>query len=200
MIAVAPGPDICFVLAQSAGLGALAGLSVTAGLMTGLCVHILLAVVGMATLLQRAPRLATWISACGALYLFYVAWGMWQSTLAQIPAEAEALTLGDFYLRGIVLNLSNPKVILFFIAFLPKFIPSTGETKQPPRQTGWLLLLGVLFILCAGSVMSATALLGGALAQTLSTHPAAAQVLNRGAALAVAAIGVWILLPLFRKR
>ena len=118
LVALAPGPDNCFVLAQSAGLGVAAGLWVTAGLVTGLCVHISLAVLGVAALLNRCPRLADGVAMLGALYLFYVAWGMWGAAFGTAPTEHRSM-LG-FYLRGIVLNLSNPKVILFFVAFLPR--------------------------------------------------------------------------------
>ncbi len=196
LVAIAPGPDICFVLAQSAGLGAQAGLSVTAGLMSGLLVHITLAVLGVATLLNRFPRLADTISALGALYLFWVAWGMWGATLQ--TQEAQALSIADFYLRGIILNLSNPKVILFFIAFLPRFLPTGIENDSPHKRTLWLMGLGGIFILCAGSVMSCAALLGGSLSHFLATSPQATVYLHRGAALAITAIALWILLPLAR--
>ncbi len=196
LLAVTPGPDICFVLAQSAGLGAWAGLCVTAGLITGLLVHITLAVLGVATLLNRFPRLADLLSALGAGYLLWVAWGMWNATVQ--TSATETLTSADFFLRGILLNLSNPKVILFFIAFIPKFIPS--HVTRASRRTAWLLLLGGLFALCAATVMSAAALLGGTLEHALRANPSAAHLLTRGSALAVTAIALWILLPLTRRR
>ncbi len=195
LIALAPGPDICFVLAQSAGLGAWAGLCVTAGLITGLLVHITLAVLGVAAVLNRFPRLADIISALGAVYLFWVAWGMWGATLQ--TQDAQTLSSADFYLRGILLNLSNPKVILFFIAFIPKFIPA--HVTRATHRTAWLLTLGGLFALCAATVMSAAALLGGSLETLLRDTPSAAMWLSRGAALAVVAIALWILFPLARR-
>ena len=90
LVALAPGPDNCFVLAQSAAFGAWAGLWVTAGLMCGLCVHITLAALGVAAALERWPRAADVISIVGACYLFYMAWGMWGAWLGaawQEPAE-----------------------------------------------------------------------------------------------------------------
>lgn len=189
LVALAPGPDNCFVLAQSAGLGVAAGLWVTAGLVTGLCVHISLAVLGVAALLNRCPRLADGVAMLGALYLFYVAWGMWGATFGTAPTEHRSM-LG-FYLRGIVLNLSNPKVILFFVAFLPRFLP-----KDCTHRAARLFGLGALFALCAFCVMAGFALLGGTLSAFLHTYPEAARWVGRGSALAVAAIGLWILLPL----
>jgi threonine/homoserine/homoserine lactone efflux protein len=185
LVALAPGPDNCFVLAQSAAFGATAGWAVTAGLMSGLCVHIALAVFGVSTLITRFPRVAEWISLLGAVYLFWVAWGMWNSGFeAQV---AEARTLVGFYLKGIILNLSNPKVILFFIAFLPRFLPEACTCR-----TAGLCLLGGVFILCAATVMGTIAGLGGALSLLLQETPQAALWLSRGAAAAVAGIAGWV--------
>ncbi|MGN0886274.1 MAG: LysE family translocator [Candidatus Spyradenecus sp.] len=189
LLALAPGPDNCFVLTQSAAYGFPAGMAVTLGLISGLCVHITLAVLGVAEVLNRFPRAGTLISALGAGYLFYVAWQMWGSGLA--TAQAEAGTLASFYLKGILLNLSNPKVILFFIAFLPRFLPEGCRN----RQSG-LFLLGALFALCAFTVMGSFALAGGALARFLERFPAAAPWVNRITAVAVAMIASWILLKL----
>lgn len=189
LVALAPGPDNCFVLAQSAAFGAPAGWAVTAGLMSGLCVHIALAILGVSTLITRFPRIAEWISILGALYLFWVAWGMWGSGFE--TQSAEARTLCGFYLKGIVLNLSNPKVILFFIAFLPRFLP-----EKCIHRAAWLCFLGGLFILCAAIVMGTIAGLGGALSLLLQETPQAALWLSRGAAAAVAGIAGWVLVPL----
>lgn len=189
LVALAPGPDNCFVLAQSAAFGAPAGLAVTAGLMSGLCVHITLAVLGAATLLKRFPRVAEWISIAGALYLFWVAYCMWGSGLEVQTAEMR--TLWGFYLKGILLNLSNPKVILFFMTFLPRFLPTPCH-----HQTAWLCGLGGLFMLCAAMVMGTVAGLGGLLSAALQETPQAAQWLSCGAAIAVAGIAGWVLIPL----
>lgn len=192
LIALAPGPDNCFVLAQSAGLGAAAGLWVTAGLVTGLCVHITLAVFGVAALLGRFPRVADGVAALGALYLLTVAWGMWDAPLGEAPTEQR--TMVGFYLRGVALNLSNPKVILFFVAFLPRFLP------HPCRhRSAHLFVLGALFAFCAFCVMAGFAVIGGTLSALLRARPEMALWAGRGAAMAVAAIALWILLPLIRR-
>lgn len=192
LVALAPGPDNCFVLAQSAAFGASAGLAVTAGLMSGLCVHILLAVLGAAALLTRWERLGDWIAALGACYLLWVAWGMWGGGFETQAAEARSLW--GFYTKGILLNLSNPKVILFFLAFLPRFLPE-GCT----RRGAWLCLLGGIFMVSAFGVMGTIAVLGGWLAEGLRQLPQAAVWVSRGAAIAVAAIAVWIWVPLVRN-
>ena len=189
LVALAPGPDNCFVLAQSAAFGAPAGLAVTLGLMSGLCVHITLAVLGAATLLNRFPRIADLVSLFGAGYLLWVAVGMWNSGLETQAAESR--TLLEFYWKGIILNLSNPKVILFFLAFLPRFLPE-GCT----HRSAWLCGLGALFMVCAFTVMGSIAGLGGLLAAGVQTMPSVAGWIARCASLAVGAIALWILIPL----
>ncbi len=193
LLALAPGPDNCFVLAQSAAMGTAAGLCVTAGLITGLCVHITLAILGVAALLERFPRVADMISALGACYLLFVAYGM-VAHAGMLNAQAETNALSACYTRGILLNLSNPKVILFFVAFLPKFLPNPCPHKRLS-----LTLLGGVFACCAVGVMGAFAVLGGTLSAFLRENPSAAIWTGRGAALAVAAIACWILLPLLRR-
>ncbi len=189
VLAIAPGPDNCFVLAQSAAQGCMAGLAVTAGLMSGVCVHIVLAILGLATVLNRYPKATHSISLLGGAYLLWVAWGMAQSGMAEVSAEP--LSLGALYLRGVILNLSNPKVILFFVAFLPRFLPAGCEGKGR-KATLHLLLLGGLFIIAASTIMSSIALVGGGLASYLKSSPTAALWVNRFAAGAVAAIALSI--------
>jgi threonine/homoserine/homoserine lactone efflux protein len=192
-LAIAPGPDNCFVLAQSAGIGTMAGLWVTFGLISGLSVHITLTLLGTATLLQRFPKVMTVLSCLGAIYLLYVAAGMlYEAPIT--PGKALELDAFEYYRRGIILNLSNPKVILFFIAFIPQFI-----SPQTTHQKGWLFCLGLTFAACAFIVMSGYALLGGTLARLLQQVPLFAQILNLIAALAITLVALWILYPLCRK-
>lgn len=194
LLALVPGPDNCFVLAQSAASGALPGFAVTAGLMSGVCVHVVLAALGLATLVKRYPAAADAIAFFGALYLFWVAWGMAGSE-AGLTGQAESLSLTRLYLRGVILNISNPKVILFFVAFLPRFLPDPC-----PHRFRSLLVLGWIFVTAAAFVMAAFALLGGTLSTWLKAVPGAAVWVNRAAAAAVAAIGLWILIPLVASR
>lgn len=190
LLAIAPGPDNCFVLAQSAGAGILAGIWVTLGLITGLTVHITLAILGVATLLHRYPKCAKLISIFGACYLLYIAITMALNSQPLSLAASESLDAMKYYQRGIILNLSNPKVILFFLAFLPQFVP-----QNTPHKNLWLLLLGLLFALTAFSVMSLYALLGGTLATLLQTSPLLSRALNLSAAGAIFLLALAILYP-----
>ena len=120
LLAYAPGPDIVFVLAQSAVYGARAGLATTCGLLTGLCVHTALVTAGVAALIQASPTAFLILKAVGALYLLYLAWLSWRAGAMRAdglkPAFPGCLAL---YRRGIFMNVTNPKVSIFFLSFAP---------------------------------------------------------------------------------
>lgn len=159
LLALAPGPDNLFVLSQSALYGRRSGLSVVCGLCTGLLVHTLLVICGLAALIQVSTSLFTLLKLLGAAYLAYLAWQAFRSS-AQLPrsTDAGARTFRRLYLRGIVMNVSNPKVSLFFLAFLPQFADPTRGSL-----TWQMILLGGLFMLATLLVFGLIALLAGSL-------------------------------------
>ena len=187
-LAVAPGPDILFVLTQALSQGFAAGECVTLGLCTGLCFHVSLAAFGVAALLRRTPRAFTAVTWFGAAYLLYLAWLTWRGAGGG-PEEVEAVRLAPWrlYLRGIVMNVLNPKVMLFFLAFVPRFVrPERG------RVTGQFLVLGGLFALAAMTVFSAVSLLGGGISAWLNRFPGAYTALQYASAAVMVLIAAWI--------
>lgn len=178
VLSAAPGPDNIFVLTQSALFGARAGVVTTLGLMTGLCGHTLAVALGVAAIFQASPLAFTALKAVGAVYLLYLAWltarsGSARAPLGQRPFPGHAA----LYRRGIVMNITNPKVTLFFLAFLPQF--SSPARGNLPWQ---ILQLGCLFMLATFLVFGAVALLGGRLAQWLNASPQGQIIMNRVAA------------------
>ena len=127
----APGPDNIFVLTQSALYGRKAGIVVTLGLCTGLLVHTAAVAFGVAVLFQTSELAFTALKLIGAAYLLYLAWGAFRagkSNLETGETEAKGVRLTHLYLRGIIMNITNPKVAIFFLAFLPQFAdPSRGS-------------------------------------------------------------------------
>lgn len=194
-LAVAPGPDNAFVLAQSVAEGAAAGVIVTLGLCTGLCFHTSLVAFGAAAFLKRCPKAFTAVTCVGALYLYYIAVRTWLAAApGTIAGTAAAVPAGRLYLRGVVMNVCNPKVMLFFLAFLPRFTdPARG------RLLGQFLFLGAVFAAAAFGVFSLVALAGGAVAGFLAAEPGAGFWLQRGSAVALFLIATWFLGGAFRK-
>ena len=140
-LGIAPGPDILFVFAQSLAQGQAAGSLVTLGLCTGLVFHVSLAAFGIAAVLRRKPHLFKAITWCGAAYLVWLGIGAWRSAVVPVgESTAETMPYLRLYLRGIVMNVCNPKVMLFFLALMPRFVvPERG------RVTAQFLLLGLTF-------------------------------------------------------
>lgn len=186
LLALAPGPDNIFVLTQSALHGKLAGLLVTLGLCTGLIVHTTAVAFGVAVIFQASALAFTALKLCGAGYLLYLAWGAWRATATKISANSGvALSLGKLYRRGIIMNVTNPKVSIFFLAFLPQFAdPGRGSL------TLQMVLLGGVFILATILIFGAIALLAGTLGSWLTRSDKAQIVMNRVASLVFVALAL----------
>jgi threonine/homoserine/homoserine lactone efflux protein len=179
LLALAPGPDNIFVLTQSALHGKFAGLLVTLGLCTGLIVHTTAVAFGVAVIFQASALAFTALKLCGAGYLLYLAWGAWRATATEINASSDVgLSRGKLYRRGIIMNVTNPKVSIFFLAFLPQFAdPDRGSL------TLQMVLLGGIFILATILIFGAIALLAGTLGSWLTRSDKAQITMNRVASL-----------------
>jgi threonine/homoserine/homoserine lactone efflux protein len=179
LLALAPGPDNLFVLLQSAMRGRRAGLLVVLGLCSGLLVHTGAVALGLATLFATSVLAFTVLKLAGALYLLWLAWQAWRAGPADTGDRSEATpSAGRLYRRGIVMNVTNPKVTIFFLAFLPQFVvPDRGSVGLQ------VVALGALFMLATLLVFGAIALAGGSLRAWLLRSPAAQVGMNRVAAL-----------------
>jgi threonine/homoserine/homoserine lactone efflux protein len=177
-LAIAPGPDNLFVLAQSALHGRCAGLAVTIGLCTGLLVHTAAVVLGVAALVQSSDLAFTILKSLGAAYLVYLAWTMLRAAPSGGSAPAAgAMSKRALYARGIVMNVSNPKVMVFMLAFLPQFADASRGSL--PAQ---VLVLGATMILATLLVFGAIAWTAGFLGEWLKRSPRAQRIMNRIAA------------------
>lgn len=179
VLALAPGPDNLFVLAQSAMHGRRAGLLVTIGLCTGLLVHTTAVVVGVAAVFHASALAFSALKFAGAAYLLYLAWGAWRASGAPLQAGGGvALDGWKLYRRGIIMNVTNPKVSIFFLAFLPQFAdPARGSL------TVQLVSLGAGFIVATLLVFGAVAILAGTIGRRLAASKRAQRIVNRTAAL-----------------
>lgn len=163
-LALAPGPDNLFVLTQSALSGRGAGLVVMLGLCTGLVFHTAGVALGVAIVFQASAIAFSLLKMCGAAYLLYLAWQAFHASTTQIDrVERSVPSFWKLYRRGIVMNVTNPKVSIFFLAFLPQFAdPSRGSISLQ------MMLLGGLFIMSTVLVFGGIALLAGTLGHWLN--------------------------------
>lgn len=174
LLALAPGPDNIFVLTQSALSGRSAGIAVVLGLCTGLIGHSAAVALGVAVIFQTSKAAFTALKFIGAGYLLYLAWQAFRAPAGRIARKTGApLDRWKLYRRGIIMNITNPKVSVFFLAFLPQF-------ADPLRGPVWLqiLLLGGVFIFATIVVFGSIALLAGTLGQWLNRSGRAQRFLN----------------------
>lgn len=189
LLAIAPGPDNLFVLAQSAHYGARSGLTITAGLCSGLVVHTLLVAFGVAALITASPLAFTVLQGCGAAYLLYLAYTTFAVNGTQ-NAEAPSLSCRELYIRGVIMNLTNPKVLLFFMSLLPQFA-DTSRGALPPQ----IIFFGILFIISAALVFSTISLTAGS-AGLLLRSKTGSKILNLGAGTVFLFLGLMMIVDI----
>lgn len=213
LLAIAPGPDNLFVFTHSLTHGIKSGISITLGLCTGLVGHTSLIALGLGELVGENAFVWRVIASVGALYLLYLAYLSWpvenhSSTLGssantleyslKSTSESQSSHLGSslahYYRRGIILNITNPKVIIFFLAFLPQFVQPNHELFSNSQQ---LLLLGALFIVVTMIVFSVIAICAGWLRRYLLSKNHIDTWLQRISSVVFTLVALRLLISLF---
>ena len=194
VVGIAPGPDNLFVLTQSATHGVRAGFCVILGLCTGILVQTGLLVAGVSALIAASPTAFFVMQCLGAAYLLYLAYRSFQVRAGSVVevansgghlernrevAESKGLEQNGFsirrlYLRGIIMNLTNPKAILFLLSFIPPAVKMDSPI-HPSLQTA---ILGVEFVVATLVVFGSVAVLAGTVKKFLLNSPRANRNLN----------------------
>ena len=185
-LALTPGPDNIFVLTQSALHGRSAGFLVTVGLCTGLIAHTAAVALGVAAIFATSAVAFTALKLLGAGYLLYLAWGAFRAPATNLESGAQSSLQGrKLYFRGVIMNVTNPKVAIFFLAFLPQFAdPVRGSL------TLQILLLGGLFMVATLLVFGGVAMSAGYLGEWLRKSERAQLILNRVAGIVFVALAL----------
>lgn len=175
LLALSPGPDNLFVLVQSALHGTASGVVITLGLCSGLLVHTAAVAFGVAALVQSSAWAFFVLKLLGALYLLFLAWQAWRSEARPLNMSARALpAYWALYRRGILMNVSNPKVSIFFLAFLPQF--ASLERGSIMSQ---IVILGAVFLLTALVIFTMIATLAGFFSALMARSTQLQMVLNK---------------------
>ena len=186
ILCLAPGPDNIFVLTQSAMKGKKAGIIVTLGLCTGLLVHTSAVAYGVAAIFQVSTLAFTSLKIIGGCYLLYLAWQALRAKSSELGEDTEkGKSAVSLYKRGIIMNVTNPKVAIFFMAFLPQF---TDPDK--PSVTLQMFTLGFLFIISCILVFFSIAFLSGLLRDWLIKSPKSQQIINKIAGLVFVTLAI----------
>ena len=168
-LAISPGPDNIFVMTQSMVSGRKYGFATVAGLMTGCLIHTTLLAFGVSVIIKENESLFFGIKLFGALYLVFLAYKVFKSSSEiEISGSTTKRGLLDLFKKGFTMNVLNPKVTIFFLAFFPGFLFS--ENLSTVIQ---FYVLGLLFIVVSSIVFGAIAILAGSISNyILKTHRA----------------------------
>ena len=177
ILALVPGPDNIFLLTQSALEGPIAGFCLTLGLLTGIMCHTAAVIFGVTVIITSSVYAFTALKIFGVGYLLYLAWGAFRASNSKIPRK-DTKKIGKFalYRRGIIMNIGNPKIAVFFLAFFPQFIdPTLGAVAQQTVE------LAASFIAAFLIVFISIGYLAGTLGEFLRNSDKAQTYLNRAA-------------------
>lgn len=190
-LAISPGPDNIYVLTQSIVHGKKYGLATTSGLITGCLVHTTLLAFGVSALIKDSNSLFFIIKLFGAIYLLYLAFQAYQSDSA---LEIKSLStpkksLIGLFRQGFIMNVLNPKVTVFFLAFFPGFLFS--EELSLLIQ---FYILGLLFMMVSFLIFGLIALLSGSISTYINSHEKLGGVLKWVQIAVFSGIAVYLLL------
>jgi threonine/homoserine/homoserine lactone efflux protein len=144
LLNVTPGPDTAYIIGRSIQLGWRGGAAAALGICSGCLVHVSGAAIGLSALLMASSAAFTFIKWLGAAYLLFTGLQMLLSRrqpIADLTVQGGEITLRRVFWQGALTNVLNPKVALFFLAFLPQFVAADS-----PHKTLAFLLLGLIFI------------------------------------------------------
>jgi len=188
---IAPGPDSLYVLARGIGQGRRAGVVSALGTCTGLLVHTSAAALGLAVLLQASTVAYLVVMFVGAAYLLYLGIRTLLSKQSfQVEASTARASGARMYAQGMLTNVLNPKVALFFVAFLPQFVNPQGGAVAVQ-----MLTLGILFAVLGLIYLLLLALLSGSLGALLQRRPAWANRLRWVTGSVLIGLGLRLAIP-----
>lgn len=196
VLAVTPGPDMALFVSRTMNFGRAHGFAAVLGTSTGIAVHTMLVAFGISVLIVAAPAAFWALKVAGALYLVWLAIQAIRAGggILVTRAAGKQPTLVQSYMTGLAINLTNPKVALFFVTFLPQFISASD-----PAAASKLLFLGGEFIIVSLPVVIATVLFAEWLTTTLRDKQWVSKALNWSFAAVFMAFAATILLAEGRK-
>lgn len=192
VLTATPGPDNLMVLSMGMSRGRQAGMAFGLGCALGCLSHTLLAVVGVSALVAASPLAFGLLKGLGGAYLVWMGVQAWRHAgrVAVGGSGDDGTSLRQLFARGLVANAINPKVVLFFLAFLPQFV--VAGQGAVPLQLG---LLGLLFTAQAALLFGLLGYFSGSVGAWLNRRPAVGPWLDRLAGTVFVGLGLRMMLP-----
>ncbi|MFJ7179681.1 LysE family translocator [Streptomyces massasporeus] len=187
VVVATPGTGVVYTLAAALSRGRRASVVAAVGCTLGIVPHLLATVTGVAALLHASATTFQVLKYAGVAYLLYVAWATVRDKEALVVEEREAgpeVSARRVIVRGVLINILNPKLTIFFFAFLPQFV-SPGEPHAVPRMAG----LGGVFMLATFVVFAAYGVLAASVRRHVVGRPRVMAWLRRGFAGSFVALG-----------
>jgi len=189
LLNVTPGPDVLYIVGRSVSQGRAAGVVSALGIAAGCLVHVTAAAVGLSAMMMALPVAFDVVRYAGAAYLVWLGVStLWSGSRTFASRTLEPTRLGTVFRQGALTNILNPKVALFFLAFLPQF---TDPARGPLAPQ--ILALGLIFIFNGTLVCLAYALAAGAVGAWLKTRTSVSTRLTQLAGVLYIALGVRLL-------
>ncbi len=186
VVILLPGTGVIYTLAVGLAQGFRSSVAAAFGCTLGIVPHITASIVGLAALLHASATAFHLVKYLGVIYLFYMAWSALQDKgVLEVPDESRASPVGKIIVRGILLNILNPKLSLFFLAFLPQFIPA-GTTGPTAR----MLVLAAVFMIMTFVVFIGYGACASAARDYVISRPLVITWLRRSFAGAFAMLGI----------
>ena len=191
ILALSPGPDNLYVIAQSLANGTKSGVATTLGLVSGCIVHTTLLAFGLSAIISASDTLFYGLKVIGALYLLYLAFKVFKSDAhVDLKEKATKKSYLKLFKQGVVMNLVNPKILIFFLAFFPGFL--WNESQNTISQ---FYILGILFMIISFIIFSSLAILAGYISSTLNENKSISVLLKWLQIIVFVGIAVFILIP-----
>jgi threonine/homoserine/homoserine lactone efflux protein len=184
LIEVTPGPNMTYLAIIAATEGRQKGYAAVAGVALGLALLGLLAALGLGAVVAASPVIFRSLKWAGVAYLLWLAWEAWQDSSQKIEHAKAGSTLWQYFERGLITNLLNPKALVFYVTMLPSFL---GEVDPTLGQT---LTLSVTFVVIATTIHFLIVTLAG-FARKLLEAPNKSKVIRRVMAVTLVGVAVW---------
>ncbi len=187
LLCLAPGPDNIYVLTQGMTKSKKAAIITTLGLTTGLIIHTSAAAFGISVIFQTSELAFNIVKFVGAGYLLYIAYQAfkYRNEPLDLSTQNSSAQLKKLYLKGFIMNILNPKVSIFFLAFLPQFV--TTSSGNIPLQ---MIILGLVFMLMTIVVFSSIGVAGNLLSAKLLEKPSIVKYMNILTSFVLVSLGI----------
>jgi threonine/homoserine/homoserine lactone efflux protein len=182
-----PGQDMMYVMSRALAQGRLAGLYSAVGVIIGILVHTVLAALGVGAILAASEGLFFALKLLGAAYLVYLGAKLLLTREAAIAASGAGrkFSAASLVWQGVLSNVSNPKIVVFFFAFLPQFVD-----PKSAHPTADLVFLGVLYAAMGLVVKAGVGLAAGSLSERVLKKPRALVWINRASGTVLVGLGL----------